>query len=80
MFCVGLIVQKFLTFFKRLIADVEKILKNIPRKQQDEEYEKFANDSTRILSNFDKVFVKNRKKGRTPKKRSRGKPKDTGRE
>ena len=65
---------------KQIDADVKNILKNIPRKQQDEEYEKFANDSARILSNFDKVFIKNRKKGRTPKKRSRGKPKDTGRE
>jgi len=60
-------------------ADIKQILKNIPRKQQDEEYEKLTNDSTKILSQFDKVFVKNRKKGRTPKKRSRGKPKDTGR-
>lgn len=65
---------------KQMDADVKKILENIPRKQQDEEYEKFANDSARILSNFDKVFVKNRKKGRTPKKRSKGRPKDTGRE
>lgn len=61
-------------------ADVKKILENIPRKQQEAEYEKFSNDSNKILSNFDKVFVKNRKKGRTPKKRSRGKPKDMGRE
>ena len=65
---------------KQMDADVKKILENIPRKQQEAEYEKFSNDSTKILSNFDKVFVKNRKKGRTPKKRSRGKPKDTGRE
>ena len=65
---------------KQIDADVKKILKNIPRKQQEAEYEKFSNDSTRILSNFDKVFVKNRKKGRTPKKRSKGRPKDTGRE
>jgi len=47
---------------KQMDADVKNILKNIPRKQQDEEYEKFANDSVRILSNFDKVFVKNKKK------------------
>ncbi len=65
---------------KQMDADVKKILENMPRKQQEAEYEKFSNDSTKILSNFDKVFVKNRKKGRTPKKRSRGKPKDTGRE
>jgi hypothetical protein len=65
---------------KQMDADVKKILENIPLKQQEAEYEKFSNDSTRILSNFDQVFVKNRKKGRTPKKRSRGKPKDTGRE
>lgn len=65
---------------KQMDTEVKKILKNIPHEQQEAEYEKFANDSARILSNFDKVFVKNRKKGRTPKKRSRGKPKDTGRE
>jgi len=47
---------------KQMNADVENILKNIPRKQQDEEYEKLTNDSTKILSQFDKVFVKNRKK------------------
>ncbi|MEX2192310.1 MAG: hypothetical protein WD717_02865 [Nitrosarchaeum sp.] len=65
---------------KQIDADVKKILKNIPRKQQEAEYEKFSNDSTKILSNFDKVFVKNRKKGRSTKKRSKGRPKDTGRE
>ena len=65
---------------KQVDADIKKTLKNIPHKQQEAEYEKFSNDSTKILSNFDKVFVKNRKKGRTPKKRSRGKPKDMGKE
>ena len=64
---------------KQMDADVKNILKNIPRKQQDAEYEKLTNDSTKILSQFDKVFVKNRKKGRAPKKRSKGRPKDTGR-
>lgn len=65
---------------KQMDADVKKILENIPHKQQEAEYKKFSNDFTTILSNFDKVFVKNRKKGRTPKKRSKGRPKDTGRE
>ncbi|MEC4847664.1 MAG: hypothetical protein RI100_00550 [Nitrosarchaeum sp.] len=59
---------------KQMDADVKKILENIPRKQQDEEYEKFANDSARILSNFDKVFVKNRKRGRKSLKTKRGRP------
>jgi len=54
---------------KQMDADVKKILETIPLKQQEAEYEKFSNDSTRILSNFDKVFVKKRKKRQNSKEK-----------
>ena len=53
-------------------AEIKKTLEKIPLKQQEAEYEKFSSDKTKILSQFDKVFVKNRKRGRKKLPRKRG--------
>ena len=50
----------------------KKTLEKIPIKQQEAEYEKFSTGVTKIFSQFDKVFVKNRKKGRKKLPRKRG--------
>ena len=57
---------------KQLNADIKKTLEKIPVEQQDAEYEKFSTGKDMVLSQFDKVFVKNRKKGRKKIPRKRG--------
>ena len=59
---------------KQFDADIKKTLEKIPIEQQKAEYEKFATGKDMIFSQFDKVFVKNRKKGRKKLQRKRGKP------
>ena len=55
-------------------AEIKKTLEKIPLKQQEAEYEKVSTDKTKILSQFDKVFVKNRKRGRKKLPRKKGRP------
>jgi hypothetical protein len=57
---------------KQLDADIKKTLEKIPDEQQEAEYEKFATGRGKIFAEFDKVFVKNRKKGRKKLPRKRG--------
>ena len=64
---------------KQMDSEIKTMLKEIPIELQESEYEKFSNDSTKILSQFGKIFVE-RKRGRKPKQKKRGRPKDTGRE
>ena len=64
---------------KQMDSEIKTMLKEIPIELQESEYEKFSNDSTKILSHFGKIFVE-RKRGRKPKQKKRGRPKDTGRE
>ncbi len=59
---------------QRTDAEIKKALKEIPVEQQEAEYEKFSSGSDKIISHFDKVFVKNRKRGRKKLPRRRGKP------
>ena len=59
---------------KQLDADIKKSLEKIPIEQQEAEYEKISNGVTKIFSEFDKVFVKNRKKGRKKLPRKKGRP------
>ena len=61
-------------YVQRYNADIKKTLEKIPLKQQEVEYEKFSTDKTKILSQFDKVFVKNRKRGRKKLPRKKGRP------
>ena len=62
---------------KQMDSEIKTMLKEIPMEIQDSEYEKFSDDSTKILSQFGKIFVK-RKRGRKPKEKKRGRPKNTG--
>jgi len=62
---------------KQMDSEIKTMLKEIPMEIQDSEYEKFSDDSTKILSQFGKIFVK-RKRGRKPKEKKRGRPKNIG--
>jgi len=64
---------------KQMDLEIKTMLKEIPLEQQESEYKKITEDSTKILSQFGKIFVE-RKRGRKPKQKKRGRPKDTGRE
>jgi hypothetical protein len=55
-----------------LDADIKKALEKIPIEQQEIEYAKFSTGRDKIFSEFDKVFVKNRKRGRKKLPRKRG--------
>ena len=62
---------------KQMDSEIKTMLKEIPTEIQESEYKKFSEDSTKILSQFEKIFVE-RKRGRKPKKKSQGRPKDKG--
>ncbi len=55
-------------------AEIKQALKEFPKEQQEAEYEKLSADKNRIFLQFDKVFVKNRKKGRKKRPRKKGRP------
>lgn len=59
---------------KQLDNEVKKILEDIPIKKQESEYEKLSTGADKVISHFDHVFVKNRKRGRKPSKTKRGRP------
>lgn len=59
---------------KQLDADIKKTLEKIPSEQQEAEYEKFSAGRNKIFSQFDNVFVKNRKRGRKKLPRKKGRP------
>jgi hypothetical protein len=59
---------------KNLKSEVKKTLQNIPLEQQESDYEKFSTGRDKIFSEFDRVFVKTRKKGRKKRTRKRGRP------
>ncbi len=64
---------------KQMDSEIKTMLKEIPTELQESEYDKFSDESTKILSQFGKIFVE-RKRGRRPKEKKRGRPKDTGTE
>lgn len=59
---------------RQLDADIKKTLEKISIEQQEAEYEKFSTGKDEIFSQFDKVFVKNRKKGKKKIPRKKGRP------
>ena len=63
---------------KNLEAEINEALKTIPVKDQEEQLEKLSAGIAKVLSQADNIFDKNRKRGRKPLKRKRGRPKDTG--
>ena len=68
-------VNKIARKYQRLMDDeIKQMLKEFPKEQQKTEYEKFMAGRNALFSQFDNVFVKNRKKGRKKLPRRRGKP------
>ncbi len=65
-------------YTKNLEAEINEVLKTIPVKDQEEQLEKLSAGIAKVFSQADNIFDKNRKRGRKPLKRKRGRPKDTG--
>jgi hypothetical protein len=61
-------------YARQLDADVKKTLQKTPIKQQEAEYGKYSSGVTKIFSQFDNIFLKNRKIGRKKIPRKRGRP------
>lgn len=59
-------------------ADVQKVLMTIPVSEQEAQLEKLSAGIGKIWFQADNIFVKNRKLGRKPLKRKRGRQTDTG--
>lgn len=59
---------------RRMDAEIKEMLKEFPKEQQKTEYEKFVAGRKAIFTQFDNVFVKNRKKGRKKLPRKKGRP------
>lgn len=61
--------------YNRLMnAEIKKVLKEFPKEQQEAEWEKLSKGLTSIFSQFDNIFVKDRKKGRKKLPRKKGRP------
>lgn len=68
-------INKIARKHRRLMdAEIRQAVKEFPEEQQKAEYEKFSASQDKLFSQFDKVFVKNRKQGRKKIPRKRGKP------
>ena len=65
-------------YTKLFEADVQKILEAIPVSEQEAQLEKLSTGIGKIWFQADNIFVKNRKLGRKPLKRKRGRQTDTG--
>ena len=61
-------------YMRLMNAEIKKTLKEFPKEQQEAEYEKFSAGKDKLFSQFDNVFVKNRKKGRKKLPRRKGRP------
>jgi|CXWL01.1.fsa_nt_gi hypothetical protein len=65
-------------YTKNFEADVKEILGAMPISEQEAQFEKLSAGIGKILFQADNIFVKNRKLGRKPLKRKRGRQTDTG--
>ena len=61
-------------YMRLMDAEVKQMLKEFPKEQQETEYEKFMAGKDKLFSQFDNVFVKNRKQGRKKLPRKKGRP------
>ncbi|MDE1770859.1 MAG: hypothetical protein KGI28_09975 [Thaumarchaeota archaeon] len=61
-------------YIKMMNNDTKKILEKTPTEQQEAEYEKFSSGVTKILTQFDNIFIQNRKKGRKKLPKKKGRP------
>ncbi|MGI0056679.1 MAG: hypothetical protein ACREAK_04815 [Nitrosarchaeum sp.] len=62
---------------KMMEDEIKEVFKSIPLKEQKAQVERLLG-VTKVWSQADNIFVKNRKRGRKLLKRKRGRPKDTG--
>lgn len=53
-------------------AEIKNALKEFPKKQQETEYAELSAKRDRLFSQFDNLFVKNRKQGRKKLPRKKG--------
>ena len=68
-------ITRIMKKYNRLMnAEINQVLKEFPKEQQDSEYQKLTVGRDKIFSHFDNVFVKNRKKGRKKIARKKGRP------
>lgn len=65
-------------YTKLFESDVQKALMAIPVSEQEAQFEKLSAGIGKIWFQADNIFVKNRKLGRKPLKRKRGRQTDTG--
>jgi hypothetical protein len=63
---------------KNLETEVQEAMSTMPIKEQEEQSEKLADGITKIISQANNIFIKNRKRGRKSVKRKRGRPKNLG--
>jgi hypothetical protein len=63
---------------REMESEIKELLKTIPLEQQEKDYDQYSGGIVEIFARFDEIFVKNRKIGRKPKERKRGRPKDEG--
>lgn len=61
-------------YMRLMDAEIKQALKQFPKEQQEAEYEKFITGKERLFSQFDNVFVKNRKQGRKKLPKKKGRP------
>ena len=66
------------THTKNSEIEIKEILKKIPIEEQEAQFQKLADGISKIVSQADNIFVDNRKRGRKPLKRKRGRPKNLG--
>jgi hypothetical protein len=59
-------------------SEIKQFLETIPLEQQEKDYENYSGGLASIFARFEEIFVKNRKVGRKPKERKRGRPADKG--
>ena len=68
-------INKIARKYRRLMdAEIKQAVKEFPKEQQKAEYEKFSARQDKLFSQFDNVFVKNRKQGRKKIPRKKGRP------
>jgi|CXWL01.1.fsa_nt_gi hypothetical protein len=65
-------------YTKNLEAETREVMSTMPIKEQEEQSKQLADGITKIISQANDIFVKNRKRGRKSVKRKRGRPKDLG--
>ena len=61
-------------YMRLMDAEIKRTLKKFPKELQEVEYEKFITGKERLFTQFDNVFIKNRKQGRKKLPKKKGRP------